>query len=81
VLARCSRVKSTCSLRGTKLDSQQPHGGSQPSVTPVPGDPVPSTYALHKHDAHTSMQSKHTHTIFKNLRNTLKGYIDPEVVA
>jgi hypothetical protein len=32
-LERCSEVKSTSrSSRGPEFDSQQPHGGSQPSV-------------------------------------------------
>ena len=31
-------VKSTdCSSRGPEFNSQQPHGGSQPSVMPPPG--------------------------------------------
>ena len=35
-------VKSMgCSSREPKFELQDPHGGSQPSVIPVPGDPVP----------------------------------------
>jgi hypothetical protein len=29
---RCSAVKSTDSFQGPEFNSQQPHGGSQPSV-------------------------------------------------
>jgi hypothetical protein len=36
-----SVVKSTCFCRGPRFDSQHPCGGSQPSVTPGPGDPMP----------------------------------------
>ena len=38
-----SMVKSTsCSSRGLGFNSQHPHGSSQLSVTPVPGDLTPS---------------------------------------
>jgi hypothetical protein len=38
-----SAVKSTdCSSGGPRFNSQQPHGNLQLSVTPVPGDPMPS---------------------------------------
>ena len=37
-----SVVKSTdYSSRGPRFNSQHPHGSSQLSVTPVPGDPTP----------------------------------------
>jgi hypothetical protein len=41
-------AKSTCSpSRGlTKFNSQLPHGSSQPSITPVPEDPKPSSESL-----------------------------------
>ena len=42
-------VKSIgCSSRGPEFNSQHPHGGSQPSVTPVLGDLMPSfdTYVV-----------------------------------
>ena len=39
-------TKSTgCSSRGPEFDSQHPHGASQPSVTLVPGDPVPFPFS------------------------------------
>ena len=38
-----SVVKNTgCSSRGPRFNSQYPHGGSQLSVTSVPGDPTPT---------------------------------------
>jgi hypothetical protein len=39
---------TSCSLKGPSFNSQHPHGSSQPSTTPVPGDPVPSA-GLYKH--------------------------------
>jgi len=37
-----SVVRNTvCSSRGPEFNSQHPHGSSQPSVTPLPGDPTP----------------------------------------
>ena len=62
-----SGVKSTgCSYRGPRFNSLHPHGGSQPSITPVPGDPMPSSN-LQGHQAHmwqtyTYRQNIHTHT-------------------
>lgn len=39
-----SKVRSTCSsCKEPKFDPQHPHGDLQPSVTPVPEDPAPST--------------------------------------
>jgi hypothetical protein len=39
-----SVVKSSgCSPRGPEIKSQHSYGGSQPSVTVVPGDPMPSS--------------------------------------
>lgn len=46
-----STVKSTCcSFRVPVFISQHPHGASQPSVTPVSGDPIPSS-DFHRHQA------------------------------
>lgn len=43
-LERGSAVKMpSCSSRGHRLDSQQPHGVPQLSTTPVPGCPTPSS--------------------------------------
>lgn len=36
-------IKSTVALIGSAFGPQHSHGGSQPSVTPVPEDPVPSS--------------------------------------
>jgi hypothetical protein len=37
-------VKNTgCSSKGSEFDSQHPYSGSQPSVTPVPGDLMSSS--------------------------------------
>lgn len=37
---------SCCSFRRPKFSSQHAHGGSQPPVTPVSGDPMPSSGLL-----------------------------------
>lgn len=34
---------SSCSSRGPRVNSQHPHGGSQPPLTPVPGAPTSSS--------------------------------------
>ena len=55
-------AKSTgCSPKGFSNDSQQLYGGSQPSVTPVLGDPMPLSVFLEyqAHDAQLHMQAKH----------------------
>ena len=56
-----SEVKSTCcSCRGPRFSSQRPHGGPQPSVTPVPGDPSsPLKELTHMIHAHTHTQKMH----------------------
>jgi hypothetical protein len=55
-----SAVESTgCSFREWGFDSQHPHGSSQLSVTPVPGDPTPS----HRH---TCRQNTNAHEIKVN---------------
>jgi hypothetical protein len=56
-----SEVKNTdYSSRGPGFNSQHPHGSSQLSVTPVPGDLTPS----HRH---TSTQNNSAHEIKKNV--------------
>ena len=45
-----SVVKSTCSCRGPRFGSQNPHSSSQPPVTLVPEDLTPSS-GLHRHTA------------------------------
>lgn len=35
------RSSNNCAFIGPKFDSQHPHAGSQPSVIPVPADPMP----------------------------------------
>jgi hypothetical protein len=45
-------IKNTgCSFRGHGFDSQKPHAIYN-SVTPIPGDPMPS-YSLPRHQAYT----------------------------
>ena len=60
-----SEVKSdNCSHRRHRFVSQRPHGGSQPSATPVPGDEMPSSGIL-RHQAHMccrDMRAVHAHT-------------------
>lgn len=56
-------VKSRLPLREPELNSQHPGGGSQLSVTPVPGDPtVSSGLTRHTHGKHTYIQTEY---IFK----------------
>ena len=56
---RCgSVVKSTCC--SCRDNSQQSYDGSQPSVTPVPWDPMPSLQApTHTPGTHTYLLAKH----------------------
>jgi hypothetical protein len=61
-------VKSTgCSCRGLEFGPQNPHGGSKPSVTPVPGNPtslLDSAGIKHTYGAQICMQANtHLHTI------------------
>lgn len=54
-----------CSERGPGFDSQHPHGGSQPLVTPVPGFQfllLTSTSSRHICGVQTPMQAKHSNT-------------------
>jgi hypothetical protein len=55
----CSVVKSTgCSSRGTKFNSQQPHGGLQLSVILAPGDMAPYTN-IHGGKASMNIKNKY----------------------
>lgn len=52
-----------CSCRRPRFGSQHPYGGSQPSLSPVPTDLMPSS-GLHGHQAHTwctHMHASKTH--------------------
>lgn len=53
-------LRTGCSYRGFKLDSQHLHGNSQPSATPVPGDVVSS--GLPQCQAHTRFRHTHRQT-------------------
>jgi len=56
-----SVVKSTsCSFRGLRFDSQDPQSGSQLSVTPAPGDPMPSS----DFQGHCMHVVQETHIVF-----------------
>ena len=64
-----SVVMSTgCSSKGPRFNSQHPHGSSQLSVTPVPGDLTPS----HRH---TSGQNTNVHKI--KINKSLKNVKEP----
>ena len=57
-----SVVKSAgCSSRGFEFNSQQPHGGSQASLTPGPGD-LMSFSAFQGHQTHMCTYQAHTCT-------------------
>ena len=50
-------------LREPGFDSQYLQGGLQPSVSPIPGDPVPFsdlTGTRHTHGSHTYLEQKHS---------------------
>jgi hypothetical protein len=57
-------------FKRTGLSSQHPHGGSQPSVAPVPEHPIASS-DLHRHQACKHKYSHNLHTnkmSYTNLR-------------
>lgn len=62
-LDKWSRVESACcSYRRPGSNSQNPHSGSQPSITSVPGDLTPLLTSKGTRDTHivqTYMQAKH----------------------
>ena len=63
-----SEVKNTdCSCRGLGFNSQYPHGTTQLSVTPVPGDPTLS----HRHACrqNTNAYEIKISTFYLNERN------------
>lgn len=64
---RCS-----CFYRIHRFSSQHTLHGLQPSVTPVPGDPMPSfcpSQIQCKHGSHVYMQVKHWHTLNERKEN------------
>ena len=61
-----SVVKSTGYCPGPRFNSQHPHDGSQPPVTPVPGDPMSSSGFRHTCRQSTRMQNKNLKKLFKN---------------
>ena len=71
-------VKGTCcSFRGSRFVSQHPHGSLQLSVSPVPGDPTPSSGPYRKTPAckcPTLFTQSHIHreTISQKPRQTKK---------
>lgn len=78
---RCDSVvkRSGCSFRGPGLNSQRPREGSQPSVTPTPGDLTPSS-GLFGHQAHTCSQT-YMQTRYRGTQNTIKLINLPVPVA
>jgi hypothetical protein len=65
-------VKSTgSSSRGSGFNSWQPHGGSRPSVTPVPGVQVLSS-GICGHYTHIYYMEGHTGKTFIPIINILK---------
>jgi hypothetical protein len=64
-------VKSTCcSSRGPRFNSQPPHDGSQPLVTPGPEDPVPFS-GLHGDQACADMCSAQVYVQTNSYTNIL----------
>jgi hypothetical protein len=72
-----SMVKSTgCSSRGPGVNSQDPHGSSELSITSITGD-LTSSVGLHRYQAHTwytDIQAKHPYIY--NTNNTNNKYIN-----
>ena len=63
-----SVIKNTgCSCRGPRFSSQHPHGGSQPSVTPAPGNLMPSSGLSWHPPTHTETPT-YTHKQVKQNR-------------
>jgi hypothetical protein len=66
---------TSCSVREPMFGSQHPHGPSQPSVTPFPGDPVPSSglygHCTHIVYKHTGRQGNYTHEIIYTHTHTV----------
>jgi hypothetical protein len=58
--------KDDFSFRGSSFNSQQPHRGSQLSITPIPGDPMPFSSPLDNtlmFYTDICKQNKHMHKI------------------
>ena len=60
-------VKSAgCSCKEPRFNSQHPHGGSQPSITPAPGDLMLSSglcgHCMHMYLSIYTVTYTHTHT-------------------
>ena len=55
-----------CSFRGPWFDSQYPHGGSQPFLIPVLGDPT--SFVLCRHQAHTQWTDMHESKIPTHIK-------------
>jgi hypothetical protein len=47
-------MSTDCVSRTPRFNSQQSHGGSQPSVTPFPGNPMPSSDLCRHWDIYNS---------------------------
>ena len=71
-----SEVKSTyCSFKGPRFGCQHLHGRSQPSVTLVLGDTIPSSH-LQRHRVPTNMWGKaHTHKSFLRIKMQKPGMV------
>ena len=67
-------TRSSC--RGPRFESQHPYGESQPSRSPFPGDPMPSS-GLHRHCMYMeymhSPRNIHIHTHTKLIKKNLRG--------
>lgn len=57
-----------CSPKGLHLSSWHPHGSSQASVTPVPGNPAPFLACIYAHDTQMYKQSHTQKIINKYIR-------------
>lgn len=68
-------LRHCCSWRGPEFNSQHPHGMSEPSATPVPGDPT-GIHVMHMHTGkkfiHTNIQHAYRQKIHIHKVNLQK---------
>ena len=63
-----SVVKSICFCRESEFESQLPHGGSQPSITPVSGGPMFSS-DLCEYQAHMVYTGIHKNQMLIHIKH------------
>lgn len=78
-------IKSTgCSFRGLRFNSQYPHGGSQLSITLVPGDLIlhlAFETTRHEHSAHICTQAKYLYSKFTHTHIVSRTLLELELMV